>query len=162
MKLAEESAEHREQAICRGLRSGDRARIAQHIISGVFFGAFRTTCRKSFRMCHAKYAKTDLSEQSSQYCTSFLLHFCSGRSLALKDTWRTSNSNCLKLLKNWAVVSTKEMAERESLLRARLMDAFNRLADAKELHRDVLPQALGLVGWAVTKAGTSLLGAERP
>ena len=26
------------------------------------------------------------------------------------------------------------------------------LADAKELHRDVLPQALGLVGWAMTKA----------
>jgi len=32
-----------------------------------------------------------------------------------------------------------------------LVDAFNRLADAKELHRDVLPQALGLVGWAMTK-----------
>lgn len=45
----------------------------------------------------------------------------------------------------------KEMATSESILRARLVDAFNRLADAKELHRDVLPQALGLVGWAMTK-----------
>lgn len=50
------------------------------------------------------------------------------------------------------VSSREEMATSESILRARLVDAFNRLADAKELHRDVLPQALGLVGWAMTKA----------
>eukprot|EP00913_Durusdinium_trenchii_P029530 g27682.t1 len=49
------------------------------------------------------------------------------------------------------------MANAEAILRSRLTEAFKRLSDAKELHRDSLPQALGLVGWTVTKEVQSLI-----
>ncbi|CAJ1401091.1 unnamed protein product [Effrenium voratum] len=36
-------------------------------------------------------------------------------------------------------------------LRKRLLEAFSRRAESKELHREDLPAALGMAGWAVTK-----------
>lgn len=54
-------------------------------------------------------------------------------------------------------VALKNMANAEAILRSRLTEAFKRLSDAKELRRDSLPQALGLVGWTVTKEVQSLI-----